>query len=46
VPLVEHCRFADCAHRQEDGCAVRAAVEAGQVSVRRYHSYLKLLTEV
>jgi ribosome biogenesis GTPase len=42
VPLVEHCQFNDCTHRNEPGCAVRAAVEAGTVHAARYDSYLRL----
>ena len=38
----QHCRFADCAHRVEPGCAVRAAVETGVIDARRYASYLRL----
>jgi ribosome biogenesis GTPase len=45
-PYVEHCRFADCRHVVEPDCAVRAAVEAGHVSVRRYESFLKLRDEL
>jgi ribosome biogenesis GTPase / thiamine phosphate phosphatase len=40
--LVQHCQFNDCTHKNEPGCAVRAAVEAGSVNPRRYESYLKL----
>jgi ribosome biogenesis GTPase / thiamine phosphate phosphatase len=40
------CRFADCAHVAEPGCAVRKAVEAGQISRERYDSYLKLREEL
>lgn len=40
------CRFADCRHRAEPGCAIRAAVEAGNVSAGRHESYLKLLQEL
>ena len=36
------CQFHDCSHRQEPGCAVRAAVEAGQIEKTRYDSYLRL----
>ena len=36
------CRFDDCTHRKEPGCAVRAAVEAGEIERSRYESYLKL----
>ena len=41
-PLVANCRFADCSHQHEPGCAVREAVEAGKVSEQRYDSYLRL----
>jgi ribosome biogenesis GTPase len=40
--LVQHCQFNDCTHKNEPGCAVRAAVEAGSVNPGRYESYLKL----
>ena len=36
------CRFDDCSHRKEPDCAVRAAVEAGEIEKSRYESYLKL----
>lgn len=39
------CRFQDCAHDAEPGCAVRAAAQAGRVSAARYESYLKLWKE-
>lgn len=37
------CRFGDCQHLREPGCAVRAAVDAGAISARRYESYRRLL---
>lgn len=40
------CRFPDCSHRSEPGCAVRDAVEQGQVHAERYASYLVLLEEL
>lgn len=43
--LARTCRFADCGHRTEPGCAVRAALEAGQVTRERLASYAELLTE-
>ncbi len=43
APFVNDCRFPDCTHDHEPGCAVRAAVEAGQIDRRRYESYLRLL---
>ncbi len=36
------CRFQDCRHMQEPSCAVMAAVEAGELSARRYESYRRL----
>ena len=41
-PFVGKCRFDDCSHRKEPDCAVRAALEAGQIGKTRYDSYLKL----
>ena len=43
--LAEDCRFADCQHQQEPGCAVRRAVDAGVIDQRRLDNYLKLLRE-
>lgn len=37
------CRFQDCLHVQEPGCAVRAAVDAGAIRARRYESFRRLL---
>ena len=42
APLVQHCQFNDCSHKNEPGCAVRAAVQAGRVHPQRYDSYLRL----
>ena len=39
------CRFDDCAHRREPGCAVREAVEGGGIHPSRYASYLRLYDE-
>ena len=36
------CQFHDCSHRQEPGCAVRAALAEGKIEASRYDSYLKL----
>ncbi|HNY67033.1 MAG TPA: ribosome small subunit-dependent GTPase A [Deltaproteobacteria bacterium] len=43
--LSAKCRYADCSHEHEPGCAVRAAVERGELSRDRYMSYLKLKKE-
>jgi ribosome biogenesis GTPase / thiamine phosphate phosphatase len=45
-PLAPLCRFADCAHTVEPGCAVREAVAAGEVSAARHESYVKLREEL
>lgn len=36
------CQFHDCTHRKEPGCAVTAALAAGELEPTRYHSYLRL----
>jgi ribosome biogenesis GTPase len=43
--LAEQCRFADCAHEQEPGCAVLEAVDSGELPERRLESYRKLQRE-
>ncbi len=43
--LAQQCRFHDCAHGAEPGCAVLAAVDAGELQVRRLESYRKLVRE-
>ncbi len=45
VRLSAKCRYADCNHEHEPGCAVRAAVERGELSKGRHSSYLKLRKE-
>lgn len=40
--LRDQCRFRECSHRHEPGCAIRAAVESDAIAPSRYHSYLKL----
>lgn len=42
VSVKDQCRFSDCQHVNEPGCAVKEAVSNGNVSVRRYQSYLAL----
>ncbi len=43
--LAARCRFHDCSHASEPGCAVRSAVDSGELPVRRLESYHKLLRE-
>jgi ribosome biogenesis GTPase len=44
--LFADCRFSDCAHDTEPGCAVRAALEDGTLSEERWESYAKLQREL
>jgi ribosome biogenesis GTPase len=45
VALSADCRYANCSHQHEPGCAVRIAVENGKLSKDRYLSYIKLKKE-
>lgn len=40
------CRFPNCLHRNEPGCAVKAAVEEGTISSMRYEHYLQIISEI
>jgi ribosome biogenesis GTPase len=44
--LAEQCRFRDCNHTSEPGCAVIAAAESGQIDLDRLESYRKLRAEL
>jgi ribosome biogenesis GTPase len=44
--LAENCRFADCKHENEPGCAVKNALEEGIIDTERYESFLKLQQEL
>ena len=39
------CRFSDCKHQSEPGCAVRAAIESGELQMERWDSYINLKRE-
>ena len=41
-PYLGKCQFHDCSHRKEPGCAVTAALQAGELEPTRYDSYLRL----
>jgi ribosome biogenesis GTPase len=41
-PFIGNCRFNDCRHTQDKGCAIRAAVESGTIADCRYQRFLKL----
>ncbi len=43
--LFGHCKFNDCRHQGEAGCAIQAAIESGALDVRRWQSYLTLCAE-
>ncbi len=43
-PFVAHCKFADCTHTHERGCAVLSAVSQGLISALRYESYTRILS--
>lgn len=43
--LESQCRYSDCQHEEEPGCAVRSALEAGGLDERRLNNYRKLLRE-
>ena len=42
-PFIGHCKFRDCSHRHEPGCAILAALEAGTISATRMDSYRYIL---
>ena len=45
-PLYNQCRFNDCLHVEEPGCAVQEALESGDILPSRYLSYLNMLEEI
>lgn len=45
VNLAQDCRFKNCTHRDEPGCAVTEAVKNGELSAKRYQNYLKIRKE-
>ncbi|MBK5228225.1 MAG: ribosome small subunit-dependent GTPase A [Actinobacteria bacterium] len=46
VELADSCRFGDCSHSSEPGCAVKAAIEGGALPKERFESYEKLQSEL
>ena len=40
------CRFSDCRHKNEPGCAVKAAVKKGTIFAERYESYIRILDDI
>ena len=45
-PYLDGCRYRDCRHGKDDGCAVREAVERGEIPHSRYQSYLRMQEEL
>jgi ribosome biogenesis GTPase len=44
--LLPKCRFANCTHRHEPGCAVKEALDEGLLSAERYKNYLGILEDI
>ncbi len=44
-PFLGECEFSDCKHVKERGCAIRAAVNSGEIASSRYESYLRMFEE-
>jgi len=44
--LAKDCKFTNCQHQGEPGCAVQAALESGEITTERYNSYLNLKKEI
>jgi ribosome biogenesis GTPase len=44
-PFLSRCRFNDCRHQSEPGCAIKAAVERGDIADWRHQAYLRLLEQ-
>ena len=45
VKLSENCRYANCSHQHEPGCAIRVAIEKGELNEDRYSNFIKLKKE-
>lgn len=45
-PFIGHCRFRDCKHEQEPGCAILSAIEEGKISASRMESYQRILNSL
>jgi ribosome biogenesis GTPase / thiamine phosphate phosphatase len=41
LELAQHCKFGDCSHTCEKGCAILAAIKDGELDEQRYRNYLK-----
>jgi ribosome biogenesis GTPase len=45
LALSKECRFADCTYANEPGCAIRSAIEQGELNAEHFQNYLKLKKE-
>ena len=45
IELSQSCKFADCSHTNEKGCAILAAIKSGELSEQRFQNYLKVKNE-
>ena len=45
LPFIPHCKYPDCLHLQEEGCAVRRALHDDLISRTRYESYLRMIVD-
>ena len=45
LELARHCKFGNCSHTNEKGCAILSAIEAGELSEQRYNNYIKMKKE-
>lgn len=45
VELISRCKYSDCSHRNEPGCAVKEAIEEGSLTVERFQAYSQLVNE-
>lgn len=45
VPHIPNCRYPDCTHTHEHDCAVKAALDRGEITAQRYESYVRMLQE-
>jgi len=45
VELSQNCKFNNCSHTNEKGCAILSAIEVGELSTQRYKNYIKMKNE-
>jgi len=46
APLLQHCKFRDCNHRNAPGCALLNAVKEGLITSARYNNFIKIITQL